>query len=171
MTHGDPDNPKDSIGYGISILAGADAIVASIRDEVEESPSIRSNPKPALGYGARNYVALDLGAGRYAFYEHVKRASICVRAGQHVHKGQVIGALGFSGDTTAPHLHLHVADGANPLEAEGLPFVIGPYIEIGRYNSTPDLGKSSWGPASFKEMRHLRTEWPGSNAVVRFNAK
>jgi murein DD-endopeptidase MepM/ murein hydrolase activator NlpD len=77
-------------------------------------------------FEAGNYVALGLGSGRYAFYEHLKLGSICVRADQRVHIRQVTGALGFSGDTTAPHLHLHVADGANPLEAEGLPFVIGP---------------------------------------------
>jgi murein DD-endopeptidase MepM/ murein hydrolase activator NlpD len=53
----------------------------------------------------------------------MKSGSICVGAGEGVHTGQVIGDLGFSGDTTAPHLHLHVADGANPLE-DALLFVI-----------------------------------------------
>jgi murein DD-endopeptidase len=171
ITHGDPDSSKDSIGYGASILAGADAVVASVRDGVEESASIRNNPKHALGYGAGNYVALNLGSGRYAFYEHLRPGSICVRVGQHVRKGQVIGALGFSGDTTEPHLHLHVADGADPLEAEGLPFVIGPYKEIGRYGNVGDLGKSSWEPTPVKEIRHRRTDWPGSNVVVRFDEK
>jgi hypothetical protein len=109
-THGDPDRPEDAIGYGASVLAGAEAEVASVRDGVAESSSISNNPKHALGYGAGNYVALNLGSGRYAFYEHLRTGSICVRAGQHVHLGQVIGALGFSGDTTGPHLHIHVAD-------------------------------------------------------------
>src|SRR5260370_31154228 len=72
MTHGDPDRPKDAIGYGTSILAGADVVVASVRDGVEESPSIRNNPKHTLGYGAGNYVVLDLRSGRYAFYEHLR---------------------------------------------------------------------------------------------------
>jgi hypothetical protein len=42
-------------------------VVAAIRDGVEESPSIRNNPKHALGLGAGNHVALDLDSGRYAF--------------------------------------------------------------------------------------------------------
>jgi murein DD-endopeptidase MepM/ murein hydrolase activator NlpD len=109
-THGDPDRPADAIGYGASVLAGADAEVVSVRDSVAESSSISNNPKHALGYGAGNYVALNLGSGRYAFYEHLRTGSIRVRVGQHVHLGQVIGALGFSGDTTGPHLHIHVAD-------------------------------------------------------------
>jgi murein DD-endopeptidase len=67
-THADADDPKDSIDYGVSILAGADGMVAATRDGVEESPSIRSNPKHALGLGSGNYVALNLGSGRYAFY-------------------------------------------------------------------------------------------------------
>jgi murein DD-endopeptidase len=83
----------------------------------------------------------------------------------------VIGALGFSGDATAPHLHLHVADGANPLEAEGLPFVIGPYTKLGRYDAIADLGKTRWQPATAEEMGLTITDWPESNIVVRFNEK
>jgi len=168
-THGDPDRPEDAIGYGASVLAGADAEVASVRDGVAESSSVSNNPKHALGYGAGNYVALNLGSGRYAFYEHLRTGSIRVRAGQHVHRGQVIGALGFSGDTTGPHLHVHVADGANPLEAEGLPFVLDHYTEIGRYDDIGDLGRNKWKSLPTNVTQHSKADWPGSNIVVRFD--
>jgi murein DD-endopeptidase MepM/ murein hydrolase activator NlpD len=171
ITHGDLDRPEDAIGYGASVLAGADAEVASVRDGVAESSSVSNNPKHALGYGSGNYVALNLGFGRYAFYEHLRTGSIRVRMGQHVHLGQVIGALGFSGDTTGPHLHLHVADGANPMEAEGLPFVLDHYTEIGRYDDIGGLGRNKWKPLLTNVTPHSKADWPGSNIVVRFDER
>jgi murein DD-endopeptidase MepM/ murein hydrolase activator NlpD len=170
-TRGDADRPKDAIGYGAAVLAGADAEVALLRDGIPESSSISNNPKHALGYAAGNYVALNLGSGRYVFYEHLRTGSIRVRVGQHVHLGQVIGALGFSGDTTGPHLHVHVADGADPLEAEGLPFVLNHYSEIGRYDDIGDLGRNKWKPLPTSETPHSKADWPGSNIVIRFEER
>jgi murein DD-endopeptidase len=170
-THGNPDRPEDAIGYGASVLAGADAEVAAVRDGVAESSSISNNPNHGLGYGAGNYVALNLGSGRYAFYEHLRTGSIRVRVGQRVHIGQVIGALGFSGDSTGPHLHLHVADGADPLEAEGLPFVLDHYTEIGRYDDIGDLGRNKWKPLPTNGTPLSKADWPGSNIIVRFEER
>jgi murein DD-endopeptidase len=171
-THGDPDRPEDAIGYGTSVLAGADADVSSVQDGVAESVSIGKNPRHALGYGAGNYVALNLGSGRYAFYEHLRPGSICVHVGEHVHRGQVIGALGFSGDTTGPHLHMHVADGADPVQAEGLPFVLDHYAKIGRYDDIADLGRNKWKPFPTSRTQHSKAnDWPGSNIVVRFDER
>ena len=39
-----------------------------------------------------------------------------------VRRGQMLASLGFSGDSTEPHLHFHVADDPSPLSGEGLPF-------------------------------------------------
>jgi murein DD-endopeptidase MepM/ murein hydrolase activator NlpD len=38
-----------------------------------------------------------------------------VVAGQEVRLGQIIGAVGSSGRTTAPHLHYEVRQGGNPV--------------------------------------------------------
>jgi murein DD-endopeptidase MepM/ murein hydrolase activator NlpD len=50
----------------------------------------------AVSAPGRNYVTLDLGGSRYAFYEHLKHGSITVRRGDRVKSGQVIGLLGNS---------------------------------------------------------------------------
>ncbi len=164
-TRGDADRPGDTIGYDAPVLAGADARVAAVRDGMAESASIERNPAHALGDGSGNYVALDLGQGRYAFYEHLRPGSISVKVGQRVRRGEPIGALGFSGDTTGPHLHLHVADGLDPLEAEGLPFTIDAYTEIGRYDDIGALGSKPWQTGGITRKSR---EWPASNVVVRF---
>ena len=170
-THGDSDVPSNAIGYGASVLAGADATVAAARDGMAESPSIRGNPAHALGEGAGNYVALSLSANRYVFYEHLAPGSIRVKVGEHVHLGDVIGSLGFAGDTTGPHLHVHVADGVDPLAAEGLPFVIESYREIGRYSNIGDLGQRRWETNGTSSGQNRVREWPAANAVIEFNRR
>jgi murein DD-endopeptidase MepM/ murein hydrolase activator NlpD len=51
-----------------------------------------------------------------------------VRAGDAVHRGQVLGAIGNSGSSDGPHLHFHVTEAADsaaaPLRGEGVPFVL-----------------------------------------------
>jgi murein DD-endopeptidase len=119
---GDADVVKNSLGYGAQVLAVADARVAAVRDGIAESARVSSNPKHSLDEAAGNYLALDLGAGRFAIYEHLAPGSIRVARGETVRRGQVLALLGFTGDSTEPHLHFHVADHPAPLLGEGLPF-------------------------------------------------
>ena len=165
VTRGDPDRPADAIGYGTDVLAGADATVASVRDGMAESDSIKGNVAHALGDGAGNYVVLKIAPERYAFYEHLRRGSVRVRVGERVQKGQAIGALGFSGDSTGPHLHLHVANCADPLRCEGMPFEVEGMTELGRYDDVAALGSKPWRA---DERAAVAPEWPGSNIVVKF---
>ncbi len=53
------------------------------------------------GYG--NLIRLSHGGGNGSGYGHLSR--IYVRPGQHVRKGQQIGAVGNTGMSTGPHLH------------------------------------------------------------------
>ncbi len=119
---GDADIVKNSLGYGADVLAVADARVAEVRDGIAESERVSANPKHSLDEAAGNYISLDLGDGRFAVYEHLAPGSVRVARGDRVRRGQVIASLGFTGDSTEPHLHFHVADNPFPLSGEGLPF-------------------------------------------------
>jgi murein DD-endopeptidase MepM/ murein hydrolase activator NlpD len=166
ISAGDPDHPSDSIGYNADVLAGADAEVSAVRDNMAESASIQHNPKHMLGDGAGNFVALRLGPDRFAFYEHLRPGSVRVQVGERVRKGQVIGSLGFSGDTTGPHLHLHVADCGQTLQCEGVPFTIEQMSLLGRYRDIAGLGQRSWSSEVLRKP--ASPEWPSYNVVVRF---
>ena len=56
------------------------------------------------GYG--NMVAIDHGGGISTVYAHC--SSIGVIRGQKIERGQVVGAVGSTGLSTAPHLHFEV---------------------------------------------------------------
>jgi murein DD-endopeptidase MepM/ murein hydrolase activator NlpD len=164
------DRVADWLGYGADVLAVAEAVVAATRDDVPESARLSTHSEHALEDATGNYVALDLGNGRYAFYEHLKPGSVRVSAGQRVRRGQVIAALGFTGQSTGPHLHFHVADGDSPLGAEGVPFVLEHFELLGAYPNFAALGQSPWVPLD-RSVGSTRTgEMPAPNAVVRFDA-
>jgi hypothetical protein len=168
-SRGDPDAVASALGYGADVLAVADAVVAATRDDVDEVPRVSARRKHAPEDASGNYVALDLDGGRYVFYEHLKPGSVRVRPGQRVRRGEVVAALGFTGDSTGPHLHLHVADAPSPLGAEGVPFVLDRFDVIGQYRDIADLGQRPWTPARPTPSRRER-ERPASNVVVEFGS-
>ena len=77
---------------------------------------------PLDQYGG-NHIVQDIGGGNYAFYAHLKTDSIEVKPGDQLKTGQVIAALGNSGNTDAPHLHFHVMSTPDWLLSNGVPFV------------------------------------------------
>jgi hypothetical protein len=69
---------------------------------------------------AGNYVLVE-GAEGVALYAHLRRGSVRITTGQRLAAGDVLGAVGNSGNSTMPHLHFHLMDGPDALTARGLP--------------------------------------------------
>lgn len=90
-----------------------------------------------------------------------------VRGGQ-VMVDQAIGALGFTGDTTGPHLHFHVSDTNSPLGAEGKPFAFDRFTLLGRYPDMGTFGKGRWQAISPELAARRSEEWPAPNTVLQF---
>lgn len=153
-------------GYDAEVLAVADATVAAVRDDMAEAETLDAIPAVSIGDASGNYVSLDLGDGRYAFYEHLKRG-ILVRPGQRVRRGEVIGHLGLTGQGSGPHLHFHVANAGSLLDAEGLPFVLDGVEVIGGYPSIEAFVQGGpWMPSTASGPQRPFT--PRPNAVIRF---
>jgi hypothetical protein len=120
-------------GAGAEVLAVADGVVAALRDGVPDPVAGAVRPN-AMEDAAGNFIALDIGGGSFAFYEHL-RPGLRVRLGMRVRRGQVIGMLGATGQADRSHLHFHLADAASPLGAEGQPYLLEGAQKVGGYSS------------------------------------
>ena len=137
--------------YGAEILAASGGIVSSTRDGIPENvPGDDSRAiEITLDNATGNYVIVDSGDGKYSFYAHLQPGSLRVEPGVEVRRGDVLGFLGNSGNSTEPHLHFHIGDSDSPLGAEGLPYVFDSFFKM-------------WG------LRRRRLELPLQRSVVTF---
>ena len=149
--------------YGADALAVTDSVVAEVKDGIAENiPGATSRAVPiTLETVGGNYVSLDLGQGRYAFYAHLQPGSLRVKVGDKVRRGQVLGLVGNSGNSTEPHLHFHISNASSPLASEGLPYA---------FESFEQQGQGwGWKPTGAQAVKRV-LEIPLQNAVVRFPA-
>ncbi|MFN8032498.1 MAG: M23 family metallopeptidase [Mycobacterium sp.] len=124
LVTGDPEKLGSYPYYGHEIHAVSDGpVVAAVDRLPDQVPGADPAGLRLDEYGG-NYIVQDIGGGNYAFYAHLKPGSVRVKAGEALTTGQVIGALGNSGNSSAPHLHFHVMSTPDPLRADGLPFVL-----------------------------------------------
>ena len=76
------------------------------------SPIVAAASGTVLYAGRRgsygNTVMIDHGNGVVTLYAHQVSGGIRVSGGQHVNKGERIGAVGSTGNSTGPHLHFEV---------------------------------------------------------------
>jgi hypothetical protein len=82
------------------ILAFADGIVTSVQ-------------KTGVQYGTGCYVRLKHNNGLYTLYYHLKSGSVCVNVGDNVRKGQKLGIIGTTGQSTGIHLHFQIDKGSS----------------------------------------------------------
>jgi murein DD-endopeptidase MepM/ murein hydrolase activator NlpD len=122
--------------YGQEAIAVADATVVTVVDGVpeQEPGEFPQGISPAEADG--NSVILDIGGGNYALYGHFQPGSVRVEEGDRVKRGDVLGLVGSSGNSLAPHLHFHVMDGPLSLASNGLPYVVNSYTVTGRSAGT-----------------------------------
>ena len=168
---GDESRIANWHGYGAEVLAVADSTVADAKDDIAEEETIsETSPAIALENASGNYVALDLGQGRYAFYEHLKHGSVRVKTGDRVRSGQVIGLLGNSGSSSSgPHLHFHVSDANSTLAAEGLPYVFKSFEVLGAFETIGAFATGErWKSASLGTGGARNMELPAANTVIMF---
>ncbi len=133
---GDPDRPADYAIYGRRALAAADATVSHVIDGLDEQKPGSLPSAITLPEADGNSIVAKLDSGLYMLYAHLQAGSLQVEEGDKIKRGDVIGLVGNSGNTSAPHLHFHVMDGPSQLTSEGVPYVIDAFATRGRLRST-----------------------------------
>lgn len=159
--HGDPLDNANYHAEGTDVLAVAPGRVVETKDGIPENvPGLNSRAVPiTLETIGGNHVILDLGGGHFAFYAHLKPGSLRVKLGDSVKRGDVIGLVGNTGNSTEPHLHFHLSDANSPLGSEGIPYGYDAFELVGSCDGT---GCARSAPA----VRH--GEIPLANVLVRF---
>ncbi len=159
------DSLKNESYYaeGVDALAVANGTVVEVKDSIPENvPGANSRAVPiTLETVGGNHVIIDIGGGHYAFYAHLKPGSLKVKLGDKVTRGQVIGLVGNTGNSTEPHLHFHVADANSPLGSEGIPYRLDSFEVVGHCAAFGATCQRS-APATRKG------EVPLENALIRF---
>lgn len=115
--------------YDRPVLAPADG---TVRAAVDRDPDM---PIGQLGGGSAptgNHIVLDVAPGEFLYLCHLKPGSLRVRRGDTVTRGQEIARVGNSGNTSEPHLHIHLQDAPDRVIAEGIPLRFHGYRSGGR---------------------------------------
>ena len=162
---GDSANNKSYRAYGAEIHAVADGIVTQTKDGIPQNIPNQPPIVPiTLETVGGNHVIMEIGDGLYAFYAHMQPGSVRVKVGDKVHRGQVLGLLGNSGNSSEPHLHFHICNKNSELACEGLPYAFASYEFEGEGDE--------WKPSdSHSATEKHEMEIPLENEVVRFPAQ
>lgn len=120
---GDPTANDSYLAYDADLLAVADGKVVAMSDGMPDSTPQHLPEGLSVHQLGGNYLIIDIGNGFYAFYGHVKAGSFTVEVGDEVKKGDVVGLLGNTGNSSEAHLHFHVSRGPTPLASTQWPYL------------------------------------------------
>ena len=135
---GDPSDVRSWHSYGADVVSATPGkvieVVNDLKDQVPGEPLSGITAETAAG----NHVIVEIGQGRYALYAHLIPGSVSVSEGNYVLPGQLLGKLGNSGNSDAPHLHFQIMDSPSVLNTRGLPFYFEGMVYQGRFVGSID---------------------------------
>jgi Peptidase family M23 len=130
----------DYAAFGKPVQAVADGKVVAASDGIADNAAMLKRPGEAneaylnrlqegqmalLAKGMTsvlgNHVVIDHGNGEFSIYAHLKQGSVRIAVGAQVKSGDVIAALGSSGNSTEPHLHFQMCDGPDIATCRPIP--------------------------------------------------
>lgn len=108
-------SPHKGIDYAMSVrAAGAGKVIAAVNN-------VPDNYNGLSASGAGNFVWLQHADGWVTKYMHLDGGSVAVRVGQTVTKGQHLGIMGNTGNSTGAHLHFQTEHNGVPVDPLSAP--------------------------------------------------
>ncbi|MGC1164962.1 MAG: M23 family metallopeptidase [Solirubrobacterales bacterium] len=156
--------------FGDSIYSATKGKVVGVVDGIPETPAGGFPENPTAQTAGGNHVIVAMGHGRYAFYAHLQPGSVTVKVGQRVATGQVLGMLGNSGNTDAPHLHFHVMDSPSPLASNGVPYRFTNFTVTGTLTNVDAFSEAGAAAAIVPKPRGARSKMlPLNEQLIDFS--
>lgn len=128
--------------WGQPLFAPAAGTVISILDDLPENIPGTLAPEP---HPAGNHIVLQTAEAEFVYMAHVQPGSIRVQPGDQVMAGTPLALTGNSGNSSEPHLHIHVQNQADfyAPDAFGLPLLFSNYTADGADvgSGTPTRGQ------------------------------
>ena len=155
---------EEHFAYGKELLAVGDGTIHSTLDGLpDNAPGMGPVAVVTRENIAGNMVMLSLDGGAHVLYAHLVPGSLKVKRDDRVKKGDVLGLLGNSGNSSAAHLHIHVSDRPDALESEGLPFVFESFTYVGKIVGGTGFDVV-WGPRASEPQSRLLPREDEANA-------
>lgn len=170
---GDLSDVQSYPSYGAEVVAVADGTVVQTLDTLSDQvpPELPDPNSINLTNVLGNNVILNLGNNTYALYAHLQPGSVAVQPGESVRQGQLLGKLGNTGNTSAPHLHLHIMSGPT-LGSDGLPYTIDGFNWAGQIPSDQIQKfysfEGDWNSARLPQPLSRQEEFPLFLDIVDF---
>jgi len=121
-THrGDGTKNTDYFVYGKEVLSVADGTVVTVIDGVPDNEPGTMNPYFTTG----NLVVVKHEGSLHSAYAHLVPGKTRVKPGVKVKRGQVLGLIGNTGNSSEPHLHFQLQDGPRFESSYGVEAVFG----------------------------------------------
>ncbi|HVV89577.1 MAG TPA: M23 family metallopeptidase [Solirubrobacterales bacterium] len=156
--------------FGDEVHSATAGKVVGVVDDIPNTPAGAFPPAITAERAGGNHVVVAFGGGRYAFYAHLQPGTVRVEVGQKVKVGQVLGLLGNSGNSNAPHLHFHVMDSPHPLASNGMPYRFRSFSVEGELTNLEGIEKGEVARIAKKELGPRRDELPLNDQVIAFPA-
>ena len=128
---GDPKVATNYFAFGEPVLSVADGTVIGVKNTFVDHPVEGFSEGLQMADLTGNYVIIDVGNGISAMVNHLVQGSVTVKVGDKVARGQRIGKVGNSGNSTQPHLHFQMFRGSAPLMGENVPFQFNNFTLVG----------------------------------------
>lgn len=108
----------------------------------------------------------------FAFYAYRQKGSVSVTPGGKVKRGQVLGKVGNTGNTSAPHLHFHLMDGPSVLGSHGIPYEIDAFelagqIPLADFEAATTI-EGDWSKGLLRTASKRRDQFPMDVNIVNF---
>ena len=137
--------------WGQPLLApAAGTVVEALNDQPDQVPGATlAETDPAAFktlHPAGNHIVLQTSEQEFVYLAHMQHGSVRVQKGDILRAGDPVGLVGNSGNTSEPHLHIHVqnvADFYDP-KAVGLPLVFSDLTVDGKSSPGGELLQGSF---------------------------